>query len=396
MPIPKNCLRFVGDERVMSSQAYTPGLKRKEVFLVRKMRRLPIPGEVLVKEGQTVYPDTIVARTNVPGEPLIVRVAHTIGVEPEEIEQYMLKKVGDSVEKDEAIALSSSFFGLFKKVCKSPAKGTVEHISNVTGQAIIREPPVPVEITAYIPGAVTKILPNEGVVVETSAAYIQGIFGVGGEAHGELMMAAESPDDILTAERIGPECADKILIGGALVTNGALHKSVEVGAKGIVVGGIRDKDLIDFVGYEIGVAITGHEELGLTLIVTEGFGEMRMAERTFRLLRKFSGKLACINGATQIRAGVMRPEVVIPREDFTLPQAAKYSKEAEFLGEGLRPGTPIRIIREPYFGALGHVVSLPIQLQYIETESDVRVLEAELVDGRRVIVPRANVEMIEE
>jgi len=32
----------------------------------------------------------------------------------------------------------------------------------------------------------------------------------------------------------------------------------------------------------------------------------------------------------------------------------------------------------------------------IETESEVRVLEAELDDGRRVVIPRANVEIIEE
>ncbi len=382
--------------KVMSSQAYTPGLKRKEVFLVSKTRRLPVPGEVLVKEGQNISPDTIVARTNVPGEPLIVKVAPVIGVEPEEIEEHMLKKVGDTVKKDETLALASSFFGLFKKVCKSPVDGTIEHISNVTGQAIIREPPIPVEIKAYIPGTVTKVLPNEGVIIETPAAFIQGIFGIGGETNGELMMVANSPDDILTAEQIGSECAGKILIGGSLVASDALHRAIEVGAKGIVVGGIRDKDLIDFLGYEVGVAITGHEEVGLTLILTEGFGEMSMADRTFEMLKRFSGKLACINGATQIRAGVMRPEVIIPRGEITSTKLAKVGKEAEFLGEGLRPGTPIRIIREPHFGALGHVTSLPIELQFIETESDVRVLEAELMDGKRVIVPRANVEIIEE
>jgi len=379
----------------MSSQAYTPGLKRKEAFLVRKTRRLPIPGEVLVKEGQRVSPDTIVARTNVPGEPHLVKVAYLIGVEPDEIEDYMLKRVGDSVEKDEIIAMYKMFFGLFKKDCKSPVKGTIEHISKVTGQVIIREPPIPVDITAYIPGRVVKVLPREGVVIEVAAAFIQGIFGVGGETHGELMVVVESPDDILTAEHIRPEHKGKVLVGGSLVTYDALRKAVEVGVKGIVVGGIRDKDLTDFLGYEIGVAITGHEDVGLTLIITEGFGKMRMADRTFELLKKFSGRLACINGATQIRAGVMRPEVIIPRDDIS-PSELETGKESEALGEGLVPGTPIRIIREPYFGALGRVVSLPVELRKIETESEVRVLEAELLDGRRIIVPRANVEIIEE
>lgn len=380
----------------MSSQAYTPGLVRSELLRVSKTRRLPIPGEVLVKEGQIVSPDTVVARGNVPGEPHIAKISYALGIEPEEIKRYMLKKVGEKVEKDEVIALYQSFFGLIKRNCKSPVKGRIEHISDVTGQVMVRELPIPVEVNAHIPGIVTKILPNEGVIIETQATYIQGIFGIGGETHGELMVVADSPDDILTAEQIGSECAGKILTGGSLVNADALHKAVKVGAKGIVVGGIRNKNLVDFIGYEIGVAITGHEEVGLTLIITEGFGEMRIAKRTFEMLKRCSGKLACINGVTQIRAGVIRPEIVVPREFVTSTQLAKIRKGYAFTSKKLRPRTPIRIIREPYFGELGHVVSLPVDLQLIETESKVRVLEVKLTDGRHVIVPRANTEIIEE
>jgi len=54
------------------------------------------------------------------------------------------------------------------------------------------------------------------------------------------------------------------------------------------------------------------------------------------------------------------------------------------------------VISHPNFGALAKVISLPIDLQRVETESDVRVLEVELEDGQRVLVPRANVELIEE
>ncbi len=55
----------------------------------------------------------------------------------------------------------------------------------------------------------------------------------------------------------------------------------------------------------------------------------------------------------------------------------------------------MRIIREPYFGLIGKIASLPHELQVIETESKVRILEVELPDGRRVTTPRANVEIIE-
>jgi hypothetical protein len=184
-------------------------------------------------------------------------------------------------------------------------------------------------------------------------------------------------------------------VGGALVSADALQKATKVGVKGIVVGGIDDRDLTDFLGYKIGIAITGQEDIPLTLIITEGFGEMAMSEKTFSLLKEFNGQPASINGATQIRAGVMRPEIVVPRPELTRKELGDPEDRGE-LEKGLLPGTQIRIIRRPYFGALGVVSKLPVPLKKVETESDVRVLEAKLDDGRKVIVPRANVEIIEE
>jgi hypothetical protein len=380
----------------MSSQAYTPGLKRKELSLVRKSRILPIPGEVLVKEGEQVTQTQIVARTNILGEPYIIKVAYQLGVDMSELENYMLKKVGDSVKEGEALAFYQAFFGLVKKRSISPVSGIVERISNITGQVIVRASPIPVEVQAYIPGTIIKVIPEEGVVVQTPATFIQGIFGIGGETHGELMMIANTPKEILGEELITKEHSGKILVAGSLVTRNALDKAVKLGIKGIVVGGMKDKDLMDFLGYEIGVAITGQEDCNLTVIITEGFGQMNMSEKTFTLLKKYEGRVACINGATQIRAGVMRPEIIIPHQNISSIQFAQLSEELGFFTEGLKPGTQIRIIRQPYFGALGRVSRLPVELQKVETKSNVRVLEAELEDGRTVIVPRANVETIEE
>jgi len=58
-------------------------------------------------------------------------------------------------------------------------------------------------------------------------------------------------------------------------------------------------------------------------------------------------------------------------------------------------GSPIRLIREPYFGLLATVTALPEEPEIIATEARVRVLRARLADGTEVTVPRANVELIE-
>ncbi|MCW4012099.1 MAG: hypothetical protein NWF07_03805 [Candidatus Bathyarchaeota archaeon] len=377
------------EEETEEAHAYTPGLKVKKATMVEKMRRLPLLGEVFVKEGDKIVHTDIVARTEISGDPEIVKISMILGMEPEDTERYMTVKVGDKVEKGQQVAFYKALFGLIKKEVKAPVTGTLESFSEVTGQAIIRGAPIPVEVDAYIPGEVVEVMPKEGAIIETNAAFIQGIFGIGGEVHGDIHIVTPQNDQVLEADMITPEHKGKILVGGCLVTLEALKKAVEIGVSAIVSGGIRHDDLTTFTGEEIGVAITGQEEVGITVIITEGFGTMNMSQRTFDLLKEFEGYSASVNGTTQIRAGVLRPEIIIPHDMVE-------DEEGEGLSQGMVPGTPIRIIRQPYFGAIGKVHSLPVELQRLESESMVRVVNIELDDGEVVTVPRANVEIIEE
>lgn len=370
------------------AHAYTPGLKVKKGSTISKTRLLPIPGKVLLKKGDKVDFETIVAKAAVTGKPNIIKAHQILSIAPENLLPFMVKREGDKVEEGDIIAKYTPFWGLIKRFVKSPTDGVIETISDITGQIIIREPPTPVEINAYIPGKVADILSERGIVIESYGVFVQGIFGVGGERHGRLIIAAESPDDILSADKITSEHKGKIIVGGSQVTLDAIRKAGELRVKGIIVGGIRGIDISEFLGYEIGVAITGHEDINLTLIITEGFGKMSMSSRVFSLLKEFEGYEAAVNGATQIRAGVIRPEIYIPH-DKVVPESI------EELAGGMKPGTPVRVIREPYFGKIGTVKSLPVHLQEIETMSHVRVVEIILDEGE-VIVPRANVEIIEE
>ncbi len=370
--------------------AYTPGLKVSPHTLIQRTRRLPLKGEVLVQPGQPVSPDTVVARASLPGLMQSVKVAAQLGIDADELAAALLVKEGDQVEKGQVLAATKAFFGMFKSEAKSPVSGAVETISGVSGNVGIRQAPLPIELTAYLSGTVAETMPGEGVIVQTEGALIQGIFGIGGERVGEIEMVSAAPENDLTEAEITPSLAGKIIVGGANISGAALRKASEVGVKGIVVGGIIDRDLIDFLGYDIGVAITGHENITLTLVITEGFGTIAMARRTFELLRSLEGKSASINGATQIRAGVIRPEVIVPLGAASAASSAPAGEEGS-----LDIGTPIRIIREPYFGQLATVAALPPQLTVIGSGASVRVLDARLADSSVVTVPRANVEIIE-
>lgn len=368
--------------------AYTPGLTVSADHIVHKVRRLPLKGQVLVALNERVNPDTIVARTELPGALQAIKAAEKMGVEAKDVPALLHKQVGDAVAKGDKVAESKGIFGLMKTPVLSEYDGTIESLSEATGTLLVREAPTPVEITAYMRGHVVDVVPEEGAIIETRGAIVQGIFGVGGERLGEVRVAVGSAEEKLEASHIQDSDAGKVLVGGAGVTLEAIEKAAEKGVVGIVTGAVRDVDLTKYLGYDIGVAITGQENIPLTIIATEGFGTLAMAQRTFELFQSLQGKQASVNGATQIRAGVIRPEVIVPNDSATgdAPKAET--------GGLLEIGSSIRVIREPYFGAIGSVTELPAELQVVESGTEVRVLKAKLQDGRDVMVPRANVEII--
>ncbi|MCW4048999.1 MAG: hypothetical protein NWE89_04605 [Candidatus Bathyarchaeota archaeon] len=284
-----------------------------ESITIQKSRRIPTQGEVFVKVGDEVQPDTLVARGVVPNpEAHDLRVYSKLGVDPEIVENFMLKGKDDDVKRDEVIAIARSFFGRRTKVARSPIDGKIEGFYPRTGRVIIRGHPIKVEVDAHIPGKVIELYDGEGAMVETSGFRTEGVFGVGGEARGELAFGVDSRDLPLTSEEVKPEHKGKVIIGGSVVTLDALRAAVKHGVSGVIVGGVDQKDITYFLGYEIGVGVTGSEDVGLTLILTEGFGVNPMSDDRFEALRGLEGKLACIDGSTQIRSRSLRPEVVVP------------------------------------------------------------------------------------
>jgi hypothetical protein len=279
---------------------------------------------------------------------------------------------------------------MFKSNATAPVDGTIEVISDTTGQVVIREAPIPVEIDAYMSGSIKEVIPKEGVVIESEGVFIQGIFGIGGESRGNLGVVANNREDEITEEMITSELAGKIIVGGSFVSLKAYKKAIQMKVAAVVVGGFNYFDLEEILGYTLGVAITGSEDLVTSLIVTEGYGKIRMGSQTFDLLKEHDGKFASVNGATQIRAGVIRPEIVIPLSGDEL----KGDHKDAHASEGIQAGSLVRVIRAPYFGRMGKVVDLPSELRKMESETMVRVAIIE-IDGENIDIPRANLEMIE-
>jgi len=461
-------------------------LKVLDMARVEKERRIPTPGEVLVKIGDIVAPETVIAKTEfIRGNPYVIDLKSELKrpLDMDFVDSVLLKKEGDPVKTGEIIARYQKDFWSPVIEIKSPCDGFIEHISRLNGQIVIREDPrsarplsivaaasrlsIPprllrmfttvkegqfvnegqiiaaapgvasvdfvyapmggvvekictltgtitiarvikhIEVLAHVPGVVESIVPNYGAVVETVGAYIQGVFGIGYEASGELLLLCKGPSESLSSENIKTqEVKGKILVGGSFATEEAVREARERGAAGLIVGGINQKSLVSILGKEMSAGITGYEESDFTVVVLEGFGELPMNEEAWNILSRHQGKAACINGTTQIRAGVIRPEVVIPADDFERLLGDPSLKETPLVSSSqyiepsphvvfaeVEKGKRVRCIRPPYFGLWGVVEDISLMPEQVESEVTTEVALVKLDDGRLVKVPQANLEV---
>ncbi|NOQ23211.1 MAG: hypothetical protein GQ565_11260, partial [Candidatus Aegiribacteria sp.] len=90
-----------------------------------------------------------------------------------------------------------------------------------------------------------------------------------------------------------------------------LKQASDAGVSGIIAPSIPASDWVCYNGEEMGVAITGDENIPFTLILTSGFGSFEMNKECTEFLEDSIGKYVGVSGRTQIRAGVTRPMVIV-------------------------------------------------------------------------------------
>lgn len=340
---------------------------------IRRERLLPARGQVLVRPGEVVGPNDVVARCQLPGDLLVVDVARALGVRRERAGKFLRKAVGDPVQADESLVTPRGLLGRFRRGCRAPVGGRIVAIRG--GMVLIEAAASSVELTAHIRGQVTNVMPNLGVVISTTGALIQGVWGSGGEAGGVLKMLVDNPQKPLRARAIDVSCHGTLVVGGRLRDKQALQQAVEAKVRGIIVGSISSELMPEL------------QALPFPILITEGFGTLPMSPYTFSLLQANLGREAMISADTQTRWDVQRPEVVIPLRSEEMPQEQPGPVPLEV-------GMKVRVVRSPYLGAMGSVTDLPPLPQVVESGGRLPVAEVELEKEGKVLVPLANLELI--
>jgi hypothetical protein len=236
-------------------------------------------------------------------EPVRIEVARALQVKPSHIRGYLRKNVGDFVQRGEWIATRGSFLRV-----AAPRSGVLKHVDTRAGVVTLHYDLEPVVVRGFVSGVVSRVHPEFGATIVTRAAIVPGRVGFGGERYGELCLR-EVAD--------GHACSDvgdargKIIGSFEPVDLEYLRACADSGIAGMVAPSVENRDWVLFSGAEIGVGSTGDEAIPFTLVLTEGFGRHPMSPACHDVLAAANGRMVSLSGRTQIRAGVVRPMVVI-------------------------------------------------------------------------------------
>ena len=239
-------------------------------------------------------------------KPVKVNIAKKLNIKPKLIARYLKKNLNDFVYAGEQLAMQMfDTKGVrIPAVVHAPSTGTIEKIDLEEGTVTIRYNKKPFRLFAGVGGKITEIGNNKSVSIAFKGYSFNGIIGFGSEAFGKILFLENT-------QEIGKPEAKSILVIPGKIDYSFLKKAADLKIAGIIAASIDNRDLVEFTGEEIGVALTGNENIPFPLILTEGFGNFQMQPELRNFFRQQTGKPTFIDGHTQIRAGVIRPKIII-------------------------------------------------------------------------------------
>lgn len=344
---------------------------------LRRERLLPLAGEVIVETRQRLEASDVVARTYLAEHHKLVDVARKLGLPPEKADKAMLKQDGDPVKAGEAIAQRKVLFGLLPRTARSPVEGRL--VAAAGGKALVAAIARPFELRAGMPGSVVTILQSRGVVIETTGALVEGVWGNGHQDFAPLRLAGPDLTKVLTAAEVDMSMRGSLVVVGCLTDAAALKRLAEVNVRGLVVGTLP-------------AALQGlARKLSFPVLVVEGFGLGGFSEPALALLTSSAGRDAWLHAAPRDRFLGRRPELIVPLAGTATPPPVVVD------GEALAVGKRVRVLRGPEAGRVGAVAALgerPVPLP-----SGLRARAAQVTfpgqAGPSVRVPFANLELLE-
>lgn len=360
------------------------------------VRDLPGKPKILVQAGQQISPQDILAKTTINSGFRSINIATLLEVNPKDIKKYIKIEVAQKIFKGELLAFKpKSLFG-FNKLVTSPTDGVLESINESTGEIRLSFLPRSENIPAAFYGFIEKVDPLRSKVwIKTCVTKVFGLCGSGRRREGVLKIIGKR-SDLITKPKISSVLANHIIVGGALIYQQAIEASVGFGVSGIITGGINAKDFKAVAGGLTTVRKFG-TDIGISILVTEGFGSLSIGEDIYSVFQKYDGRFAVVDGN--------RNEILIPSEDkdcilkvksIHLPKEKLDAPEGinGLAVEALETGKTVRVVGPNFLGAEGKVLSID-KIKSKLPSGFVTYMATIETNTRKIKLPLLNLEIID-
>ncbi len=337
---------------------------------IRRARVLPKGGEIVVRVGQEVSPTQVVARTTMASDFAILPAAKKLGVEPNELGEYLQTEKGARVEAGAVLASRKRMLG--GRQVTSPVDGIFFDVIN--GRIAIQPTSDWLELRAAVAGRIVSYVGDRGVMIETSGSLVQAAWGSGSEGVGPLKMMANSASAVLTPEHLNLDVSGQVLAIGSMNDPELFHKAEDLGVRGLIVGS---------AAAEVCRTSKGSP---LPLIITDGIGSGGMCTPIFRLLQQADGRSVSLFGEYNVDAG-QRPEII-------LPQVSAIGLDSAVVKKTLEPGQAVRILGTMQAGQVATIKHVYNRLQSTAIGMKAPGVDVILPDGSDLFVPSANLDVI--
>lgn len=362
--------------------------------IIRINRILQGKSIINVAVGQQVKPSDIIGTGDISSGFRTLNLASLLSVSPKEIHKYLKRDVGQRIYKGELLAYKDG--GLFggKKWVVAPTDGLLDFLNPQDGKLKMTLLPKKIELPAGVYGIVESVDKEKGkVTIRTQASRVHGIIGCGRLRDGILEFIGQR-EDFMVNTMISPKSEGHILVGGSLIYKDALSSAISCGVGGIIIGGINAKDYRAMAGGRLVFPKKLENDIGVSVVVCEGFGSIPIALDIYNLLLKYKDSFVSIDGNIG----------VINLPSFESSSLAKVkatnlpleTDSDEYISKSmvLSVGVWVRIIGNSYLGEQGKVIAID-ESPTLMSSGLSAILATIETKRRKVKVPVVNLEAIE-
>jgi hypothetical protein len=335
-----------------------------------RTRTLPSAGRIIAKAGQKVTPTDVVGDAIVGRKYVIVDFAKGLNLSVKKAASFLKVKKGQKVAAKEILAESA---GIFPRIVESPGEGRVVAIGG--GKLVLETGGSVFELTAGIPGIVSEVIGDRGVVIRATGAIVQGLYGNGRLETGVMLSMFEKPDEIFNNTNLDVNLRGSVILAGHVNNPAVIKNAADLPLRGMILASISPS------------VLPAVAQAPFPILITEGFGQRPMNPVAFKLLTTNVRRDVTLNAEFYDRQRGTRPEVFIP-----LPVTQDPPEPRDM--ETFAPGQTVRLCYLARPSLLGTIVQLRPGLSTLPSGLNAPAAEIRLESGEQVLVPLTNLEVL--